>query len=392
MKLIAQQATLMQGLNMVSKAVSARSTLPVLGNVLLEANKESGLLKMAATNLEIAVVVWLPANIEKDGAVTIPAKLLSEFVGQLPDHVVVMELKQKQMELVISCSPYIATIKGIDAQEFPMIVTETEEGRVVRVSPWELEDAVKGVAFAAATDESRPTLTGVYMGMDGESITLATTDGFRLAVRGLEAEKGVDGKHVVLVPARSMSEVARIVGLYPDKEQGEMEITFREKRNQAIFSMPRVSVVTQLIDANYPNFRAIVPSKYGTSVELDGKDLSRALRVANLFARDSSNIVRIEVEEKREDGSGNKVIVRAISAESGDNESVIDAIVEGPSMEIAFNGRYLVDAVGAIGDGKIRIELSKANAPGVIRPAVSGESEVMYLTMPMHYDRKGATK
>ena len=385
MRVSCLQENLSRGLNIVGRAFSPRSTLPVLGNILLATDE--GRLKLAATNLEIGIVCWIGAKVEDDGSVTVPARLLSEFVGQLPAERIDMDLSVRTLMLNLKCARYDTNIKGIDASEFPIIPT-SDGAEAIRIEAETLRKMINQVVFAAATDESRPTLTGVNARFNGKRLTLAATDGFRLAVRSTELAAAVPEKSEVIIPARALAELSRIIGLLP-KAEGEpqiVEITIASARNQILFHLPDVDMVSQLIDANFPNYEAIIPKSFATRTIIDTQATLRALRVANLFARDSSNIVRFQMTPGH-DGAPASLTMTATSAESGDNLANLDAIIEGPEGEIAFNGRYMLDVLNVIDEPQIALETTRASAPGIVRPVAVGPEEFTCVVMPMHINR-----
>ncbi len=385
MRVSCLQENLSRGLNIVGRAVSPRSTLPVLGNILLATDE--GRLKLAATNLEIGIVCWIGAKVEDDGAVTVPARLLGEFVNQLPAERIDMDLSVRTLMLNLKCARYDTNIKGIDASEFPIIPT-SDGADAIRIEADTLRKMINQVVFAAATDESRPTLTGVDARFNGNRLTLAATDGFRLAVRSTELAAAVPEKTEVIIPARALSELSRIIGLLPkaDGEAQMVEITISGARNQILFHLPDVDMVSQLIDANFPNYEAIIPKSFATRTTIDTQSTLRALRVANLFARDSSNIVRFQMTPGH-DGAPASLTMTATSAESGDNLANLDAIIEGPEGEIAFNGRYMLDVLNVIEEPQIALETTRPSAPGVVRPVGVGPEEFTCVVMPMHISR-----
>ncbi|MFZ2486599.1 MAG: DNA polymerase III subunit beta [Anaerolineae bacterium] len=385
MRVSCLQDNLSRGLNIVGRAVSPRSTLPVLGNILLATDE--GRLKLAATNLEIGISCWIGAKVEDDGAVTVPARLLSEFVNQLPPERIDMDLSVRTLMLNLKCARYDTNIKGIDASEFPIIPT-SDGLDAIRIAADTLRAMINQVVFAAATDESRPTLTGVHARFQGKRLTLAATDGFRLAVRSTELATAVPDKIEVIIPGRALSELSRIIGLLP-KTEGDtplVEIAIANARNQILFHLPDVDMVSQLIDANFPNYEAIIPKSFATRTVIDTQAALRALRVANLFARDSSNIVRFQITPGS-DGMPGNLTMTATSAEAGDNLANLDALVDGPEGEIAFNGRYMLDVLSVIDQPQIALETTRASAPGVVRPIGVGPEEFTCVVMPMHISR-----
>ena len=393
MKVQVQQDQLNTGLAIVGRAVSARSTLPVLHNVMIQAESsfDDSNLILSATNLEIGVRAWVEAVVEDEGSCTIPAKLLSEFVGALPaGDRVDLKLSDKTMILNLKCARYDTNIKGIPATEFPLIPDNDEDGTITMRADL-LRKMISRVAFAAAIDESRPTMLGVKVVFDGSKVEMAATDGFRLAVASAVLEEPVEKKVEVVIPAKSLNELSRIIGLLPadmDDTTHIVSIVVTPNGNQVMFKMPGVDMITQVLDVNFPKYEAIIPKSHTTSAVVETKTLLKALRVSNLFARDSSHMVRFTVEPASEEAPA-KMIVTSTSAEAGDNIASLDAVVTGPEAVIAFNGRYMLDVLSAIDDAQITLETTRPSAPGVVRPY--GDSSYLCVVMPMH-DSNAPTK
>jgi len=280
------QENLAKGLSIVGRAVSSRSTLPVLGNILIEAKNNQ--LRLAATNLEIAINCWIGAKVEEEGAITVPARLLGEFVNSLPPEPIDLELSVRTQTLNLHCARYTATMKGIDASEFPIIVTTGAdddeapalEGTVMELNAAGLRNMIDQVAFAASTDESRPTLTGVEVSFKKDRLSMAATDGFRLSVRSthLGESSGPGEDMTVIAPARSLGELARISADADDERPVQVIIT--PTRNQILFQIwgkrddgrgnfHSVELVSQLIDARFPDYNAIIPKNYNTRTVVD---------------------------------------------------------------------------------------------------------------------------
>jgi DNA polymerase-3 subunit beta len=393
MKVQVQQDKLNRGLAIVGRAVNPRSTLPVLHNVMIQA--ESGFddsnLILSATNLEIGVRCWIGAKVEDEGSCTIPAKLLSEFVSALPaGERVDLKLNTKTMTLNLKCARYDTNIKGIPATEFPLIPDNDGDGAITMRADL-LRKMISRVAFAAAIDESRPALLGVKVVFDGSKAEMAATDGFRLAVASAPLEEPVEKKVEVVIPAKSLNELSRIIGLLPadmDDTTHIVSIVVTPNGNQVMFKMPGVDMITQVLDVNFPKYEAIIPKSHTTSAVVDTKVLLKALRVSNLFARDSNHMVRFTVEPASEEAPA-KMIVTSTSAEAGDNIASLDAVVTGPEGVISFNGRYMLDVLSAIDDAQITLETTRPSASGVVRPY--GDSSYLCVVMPMH-DSNAPTK
>lgn len=379
MRVSVLQDNLAKGLSIVGRAVATRSTLPVLSNILLETDQSQ--LKLSAMNMEIGINCWIGAMIDEEGATTVPARLLGDFINSLPSERIDMELQVRTQTLHLNCWRYEANIKGIDATEFPIIPTHRRDTGLptIEVPPEKLRRMIEQVAFAAATDESRPTLTGVFTRFDGDRLTLAATDGFRLAVCSTILEEPVPMAMGVIIPARALSELSRIIGAVDLSEEDGVDVTVTEARNQVMFHLPSVDLVSQLIEANFPDYTKIIPTSYNTRIIAKTSDFLKAARVSHLFARDSANIVKLDITP----GDPGKVVLSATSNEMGDNESELDARVEGEPMQAAFNVKFMIDVLQVIDTPEVIFEVVSATRPGVFRPVGTGENEYTHVIMPM---------
>jgi DNA polymerase III subunit beta len=369
------QENLARGLSIVGRAVAAHSTLPVLSNILLATDENR--LKLAATNLEIGINCWIGARVDEDGAVTIPARLLSDFVNSLPQDRVDMEFSVRTQQILLRCARFEAKIKTIDAQEFPLLPTATEDNHI-KIAADVLKRNIDQVSFAAATDESRPVLTGVSTRFDGTTLTLAAADGFRLAVTHAELQTPVDKPFTVIIPARAMAEVARIIG---DQEE-PVQITITPARNQVLFHMASVDLVSQLIEGNFPDYNMIVPKTRNTRTLVDTRSLLQAAKTANIFARDAANIVRL-IATPGDDVTPGKMTLQATAAEMGENIGEVDVQMDGQPIEIAFNARYLIDVLSVITSSQVAMETTATMSPGVFKPV--DHDDFLCVIMPMHF-------
>ena len=378
MRLSCLQENLSRGLAVVGRAVANRSTLPITQNVLLSVNQS--MLQLSATNLEVAITTWTGAMVEEEGSVTVPARLLTEFVSSLPNERIDLELQPGTGVLELKCARSQAHIHGTDASEFPPIPT-VEEGIGAKVDPSVLKSAIARVAFAAATEESRPVLTGVEMKFDGSRFSLAAADGFRLAVHQGVLRESVESETKVIIPARTLNEVSRLLG----DQEDPVEITMTPAKGQVLCRIKgaeTVEVVSQLLQGAFPNYEQLIPEKHDTRAVLDLPSLLRAVRTAAIFARDGSNIIRLELSPGNGGGDTGKVIVSARSQEIGDNQDEIDAdVIEGVEGKIAFNSRYLLDVLAALERGKVALETASSSSPGVFRPVDS--EDYIHVVMPM---------
>jgi DNA polymerase III subunit beta len=375
MKISCLQEHLAKGLSTVNRAVATRSTLPVLSNILL--STDDGQLKLAATNLEIGINCWIGAKIEEEGSITVPARLLSEFVNSLPGERIDMELNARTKTLHVRCARYEANIKGIDASEFPLIPEFTEDD-AIELSPDGLREMIEQVTLSAANDESRPVLTGVLTRLGDGKMTMAASDGFRLSVRSADLSNAPEEEQQVIIPARALQELGRICS----DEEEPIQMIISTQRNQVFFRATGVDLISQLVEGNFPDYRRIIPQTYATRTIVDGAGFRDAVRLAFLFARDSANIIRVHVLPN--DGAG-RVVINATSAEMGDNVGEIDAEIEGGEVEIAFNARYLLDVLGVIHSAQVALETTTPSSPGVIKPV--GGGDFLHVIMPMHIAR-----
>ncbi|VAW31701.1 DNA polymerase III beta subunit [hydrothermal vent metagenome] len=377
MKISCLQENLAKGLNVVSRAVSTRSMLPVLANVLLET--DNGRLKLSATNLEVVVTAWIGAKVEEEGAITIPARTFSDFVGALPQDQVDLTLNEQTQTIHIACARTEANIKGIDAQEFPLVPKPDEENRI-RVETAVLKQMISQVALAAATDDTRPTLTGVSTHFEDSKMLMAATDGFRLSLRSAHIPGHVEKPIDIIIPARALLELVRISG----NDDDVIYISLPEGRNQVVFDLGNVVLVSQLINETFPDYTPIIPKNSLTRTIMSTAEFRKACKTAEIFAREASHTARIRIEPGDELSPGSAVIA-ATSAETGDNVAQIDANVDGEAIEIAFNVKYMTDVLNVIDTPQVALETTNPTEPGVIKPV--GDNDFVHIIMPMHFGR-----
>ena len=372
MKVTCLQENLAKGLSVVSRAVATRSTLPITANVLLET--DNARLKLAATNLEIALSCWIGARVEEEGAITIPNRFLTPFVESLPNDRMQLALAQRSKQIKIECGRNQATIGGMDADDFPAIPT-VQGDTSIRIDPQALRKALTQVVFAAASDDSRPVLTGVHALVDGDRLTLAAADGFRLAVHYLTLPEPAAERLEVIVPARAMAELNRLLG---DADE-PVEMLVNAARSTVMFRLPTIEMVAQLLQGAFPNYSQLIPQSYQTRAVVSVSEFLRGMRIASIFSREGSGIVRLQVAAGEELAPG-RLTIAAKAEESGDNTSEIDASVDGEAAKIAFNSKYLQDVLSVL-EGQVALETTSPSAPGVLRPV--GSDNYVHVVMPM---------
>ena len=367
------QEHLAKGLGIVGRAVATRTTLPITANVLLAT--DGGRLKLSATNLEIALSCWVGAQVEEEGAITIPSRLLSDFINSLPSEKIEMTLAPRSRQLKLECARNQATIGGMDAEDFPPIPA-VEDGGSLELDPQALHNAITQVVFAAATDDSRPVLSGVDIVMEEDKLTLAAADGFRLSVRHLKLAKPVPERVEVIVPARALAELNRLL----PEETDTVQMTLNATRTQALFKLKNVELVAQLIQGTFPNYSQLLPEAHTTRAVVDVSEFLRETRIASIFARDGSGIVRLQFTPG-EDVTPGRMIISARAEEIGDNMGEVDAAIEGEAAKIAFNGKYLQDYLQVLEGGRVALEMSGDTQQGVFRPV--GDDTFVHVVMPM---------
>ena len=366
---------LSRGLSSVSRAVSSRSMLPVTQNVLLES--DNGQLKITATNTEISISTWVGAQIENEGAVTVPARILTDYINALSGEAVNIDLLTDPDRVKIICGSSDATINGINADQFPPI-PPVSGGPSTVIPAVSFRSSLERVIVAAATDDSRPVLTGVKIELSESSYTLAAADGFRLAVEKGSLSNKIAEDVGIIVPAKTLSELQRLL-LSDGSENVEMSVDSESR--SAKFKLDSSEIVTSLVQGTFPDYGKLIPENQSTVITVDSDKIKQASRAASIFARDGSNIIRFVVEKN--DDSGNDSVVKVLSKaeEMGENENSIAAIVSGPATKVAFNSKFLLDVLNVLDGKELIIEADSSSSPGVFRS--ESNPEYKHIVMPM---------
>jgi len=374
MKVTVLQENLAHGLSIVSRAVSPRTTLPVLANVLVATDE--GRMRLSATNLELGITCWIGAKIEEEGSTTVPARTFVDMVGTLPAEQVNLSLNATNQTLNVRCGASNTDIKCIDAQEFPPLPVPEMEG-AIQINVADFKEMIQQVVFAASVDEARPVLMGVLLTVDKDTITMAAADGFRLSVRKATLSQPVPQPVTIIIPGRALSELARVAA-----DGDEMiAMVLPKGRGQVIFRVNEVELVSQLIDGTFPDYQQIIPRAYKSRTLLSTQALLKACKQAEIFAREGSNVARLNIKSSGELEPGS-VEIFAQSEETGSNETIVAATIEGVGLLIAFNVKYLREVLEVVKTPNVALETSAPNAPGMIRPV--GDDNFMHVIMPMH--------
>jgi len=387
MKASILQENLAHGLSVVARAVSPRPTLPVLANVLVATDE--GRLRLLATNLEQSITCWIGGKIEEEGSTAVPAHTFADLVATLPSEQVNLTLTPSTQTLNIRCGASNTDIKCIDVQEFPQLPTPEMEG-AIQINVADFKEMIQQVAFAASVDETRPVLMGVLVTVDKDTITMAAADGFRLSVRKAtlsQAEHSLSPAPqplTVIIPARALSELARVTStsLSSGAADGNEMIAMALPNDcrEVIFRVKDVELVSQLIDGTYPDYQGIIPHAYKSRVLISTQALLKACKQAEIFAREGTNVARLNIKSAGELEPGS-VEIFAQSEETGSNETVVAATIEGVGLLIAFNVKYMREVLEVIKTPNVALETSAPNAPAVIRPV--GDDNFLHVIMPM---------
>lgn len=374
MKVTVLQENLAHGLSIVSRAVSPRTTLPVLSNILVATDE--GRLRLSATNLELGITCWVGAKVEEEGSTTAPARTFVDLVSTLPAGPVNLSLDVATQTLNVRCGTSNTDIKCIDAQEFPPLPVAEADGAIL-LKASEFKEMIQQVVFAASQDEARPVLMGVLVTAENDQIVMAAADGFRLSERKATLPRPAPQPLSVIIPARALSELARIAA---DGEE-EVAMMLPKGRGQVIFRVRDIELVSQLIDGTYPDYKQIIPRVYKSRTILPTLAMLKACKQAEIFAREGSNVARINIKSAGDSEPG-EVEISAYAEETGSNETVVAATVEGQGLLIAFNVRFLREVLEVIKTPNVALETTTPNAPGVIRPV--GDDSFVHVIMPMH--------
>ncbi len=365
MKVNILQQDLLPVLNSVSRSSGVRTSLPVLANILIQT--EGAKLKLSATNLEIGVVKRVNAKVLEPGEISVPARTLVETISSLSGEI---SLEAELDQLKISTSKFKAVINGISASEFPLIPLSSENQ--VLVDSKILSSSLPKITFASAVDEGRPVLTGILTEIKNNELILVATDGFRLAHQkvALTSEETLK----VLIPRRTFEEVVKLIDEeLKSKEQEKITISSSENQNQIIFKIGLSELSSRLIEGQFPAWEKIIPLKFKNRTVIDRNEFLKAVKLASIFAKDAANIVKIQT-------SKNSLKLSSETKELGFQETELEAEVEGEEIIIAFNSKFLIDALSATSSSQITIEFSGNLSAALIKPI--GE-EVEYIIMPV---------
>ncbi len=374
MKISISQSMLAQALGIVSHAVSSRSNLPILENIMI--TTENDKICLTATNLELGIRYWIPAQIEDPGAITIPAKSFTDLVSELPNDTITLQLNEQTQTLSVRCGQVITDIKGLDAGDFPPIPVYEEE-RAIPIEIADLKKMISQTAFAASTDESRPVFTGVNLIAGQNEMVMAATDGFRIAIAKITSKEAFENPINALIPARALMELSRITS---DSDK-ETKMVLSPEKSQVIFHLENVELASSLISGSFVDFNSIVPKSFQTTTIVSRTALLKACNQALIIARENKFMARFSISGTGE-GMG-KIDISAQSDQTGTFENSVDAHVDGNDLQIAFNVRYLKEGLEAIDSENVEVKTNTNVSPGLITPSET-DNDYKYVIMPMH--------
>ncbi len=365
MKLIVLQENLNRGLAITSHFISSRSQLPILDNIAIQT--EEGRLKLSATNLEIGVNYYCGAKIEEEGGVTVLSRTFSDFISSLPAEKVALATKKESLKII--CNNFQANLPTNSTGDFPQIPTKVN--KKITLSYQDFIDAVKNVVFAASSDDSRPVLSGVHFSFTNQECLLSATDGYRLSFKKIRLKEKYPKKIEFIIPSTILIELLRIK---PEGELSVFELGLASKEKQAVFFLPNLEFSSRLLEGKYPDIDKVIPKEKNTSVIVEREELLGAVKTASIFARESANIIKLEI------GKG-KIKILANAPSLGENISQVEAQTEGNDQKVAFNFRFLIDLLSNLEDNQIMIEMQEPLKPVIFKTPKN--KDFLHIIMPV---------
>ena len=359
------QEHLVRGVQNVTRAISPRASMPILGNILLETAKNS--VRLAATDLELGIECQIAAEVIKSGSLTLPARILTDIVSNLPESPVTVSTEEGEAKALITCESVKFEVLGLPASDFPLL--PAGDGEVlVKIDGGLLRTMIRQTSFAVSTDETRPFLTGVYLVVEGSNGQLVATDGGRLALRRARISGDAQTKVAAIIPSKTMGELVRVLGA------AEGEVTISSQDNQLVFMLPGMRFISRLIAGQFPNYEQVIPKEYKQRIKVGTERLLRAVRRASITARDSANVVRLSA------GDGTLTIT-SNTPDVGKAQEDIAVQAEGDTIPVAFNAKFLLDALNNIDAAEVFFDLTGPLTPGALRPVE--HTDYVYVLAPV---------
>jgi len=365
MKVNVKLSNLTKALSVVSRMAGNASALPVLANVLISTDKNR--LKLSSTNLEMGANYWIGAKVVSPGAVTAPGRLLADFINNLQDENI--ELEVEKANLKVTTPHHHTTLNGIEVEEFPSI-PEIKASAALTIEAPELKKAINQVAVVASHDDARPVLSGVYIYNEGKTLYLVSTDSYRLAEKSLILPGAPKGKISVIVPARTMQELVRVL----DESVETIEMAVEE--SQVLFRFGDGEIISRQIDGQFPNYRELIPQKSNTTVEIGVDQFANLAKIAGLFSQTNAGSVLIEA-----DNGAQKLKLSSVASQVGQNVSEAEVKVDGADSQVTLNSRYISEALSTIDSDKINFSITGKINPCLIKP--TDAKDFLHIIMPL---------
>jgi len=374
MKFSSLQENLKHGLGKVSHIAGKNPNLPILNNIMVEAKE--GSVKLIATDLEIGIKCLVRGKVEKEGAYTVDAKIFSDYISLLPNQKT--NLEQKDGHLFINNDNYKTSIKGQEADDFPLI-PQVDKDTYFEVNIKDFRQALQQVIFATSTSETRIELSGVLFICGQEKITLVATDSYRLAEKSFQAKTNTTEPKQVIVPAKTAQELIRVLTSAKSEEldgESSEKVVFYLSENQILVNINNTEVVSRLIEGQYPDYKQIIPSGAKTKATIERSEVVRAVKAASLFSKSGVNDVNIDFPTGK-----NKMVISSASGQAGENISELETDTQGEENSIVVNHRYLLDGLNNINSDRVIMEIIDGNTPCLLKP--EKEESYLYIIMPI---------
>ncbi len=370
MKIICLQENLKKGLNIVQNIIGKNLTLPILNNILLDTEKKQ--LKLSTTDLEIAITDYIPCKVEKEGSVTIPAKVLVNFINNLPNKKI--EINIKNNTVYLRCENYKSNIKGLNAKDFP-IIPKIKSVPVLEINSLKLKNILEQIVNFVSFSDIRPEITGIFFDFSsGKKAKFVATDSFRLGekllnIKNNKIQKG--GPSSIIIPYKTTQELIRIIS----NQEGDDIIKISIENNQVLFNLAKTQIISKLIEGNYPNYQQLISQQFETTVTIDREEIVKAVKLSSFFSS-KINDVRLKINSKK-----SLIEIFSQDIELGENLSELKTEIKGKDLEVIFNHKYLLDGLNSIESKRVILGFNGEVSPGIIRP--EGDSTFTYVIMPI---------
>lgn len=365
MKILCTRENLLYGVQVVQRAVSSKNTLPILSGILIKS--QDNRLYLSSTDLELGINCSIPVQVVEEGSAVLPARIFAEIVRRLPDTMIELEMQNGSKTMTIHYNPSQITINGMDPDEFP-VIPDLDENVSIVIKAAIFKSMVKQVAFATAMDDNRPLFTGILVVCENDTIKMIATDTHRLAYRTGITASATDNTYQAIIPAKALVEVSRLI--QDENESVQILMT----KSQVLFRFGDITLISRLIEGQFPNYKQVIPTSCKTKVRLSTKALLESVERASLLAKEGSNIIKLKIDQ-------DNLIITSSSQEIGKVYEEVQIEVQGEETQIAFNSKYLIDALKVVDSEEILLELTGSLSPGVVRPVESGN--YLYLILPV---------